>query len=309
MTFPLYSYYNIQCTEGYAILLSVRAFHRDEVHASLSYPFFLCLDLLLVEPAGGVSSTSSLSVSCSSSAAAPSSSAVAVAELGEVGDAMPSALALRAICSIFCASPSTPFQAPQALHFHRPISSTVLAPGGDWPLTSRQLSQISAIRFFGCLSSSPRTTSSIRSYHFGPSDAYCEICRCGGGGTEKAFGAKSSLGAASLGGGRPRWLLRSADVGREPGCGGGAGCRLGIFAVGGGAIPVRCCGVPGLPCAAMDLRLPVACGDDLALGGDPPYFSSSCCVLLYFVAVFSFSMAASRCFCRSLRWACEPAMR
>ena len=59
---------------------------------------------------------------------------------------------------------SSPFHALQPPHRQRPSSSSVLMPGGAWPLTSRQVLQIKATRFFGWVSSSPRRTSSRRSY-------------------------------------------------------------------------------------------------------------------------------------------------
>ena len=41
--------------------------------------------------------------------------------------------------------------------------------------------------------------------------------------------------------------------------------------------------------------------DPFFLGGTPPYFSSSCCVVLYLVAVFSLSIVLSRSFCKPSR--------
>lgn len=80
---------------------------------------------------------------------------------------------------------------------------------------------------------------------------------------------------------------------------GGSG-RPGIFAVGGGAIPVRltgvgCCFFVGvLSCCRV---FPI--GD--FVGVWPPYLSSSCWVELYFVASLSLLMASSRCLFKWLR--------
>lgn len=43
-------------------------------------------------------------------------------------------------------------------------------------------------------------------------------------------------------------------------------------------------------------------GVGAGFGGAAPYFSNSCCVVLYLVAALSFSIAASRCLFRSFRY-------
>jgi hypothetical protein len=84
--------------------------------------------------------------------------------------------------------------------------------------------------------------------------------------------------------------------------------KIGMFAVAGGAIPV-------LPTFEPPERLwfGVALRTDGAVDfgfvGVPPYFSNSCCVVLYFVAVLSLSIAVSRCFCNPLRLACSDDIR
>lgn len=77
-----------------------------------------------------------------------------------------------------------------------------------------------------------------------------------------------------------------------------------MFAVGGGGSPVRCAGGCGLACLGF---WDSALGLEDCLGDSPPYFSSNCCVELYLVAILSFSIVSSRCFCRSSRprWAFE----
>lgn len=68
---------------------------------------------------------------------------------------------------------------------------------------------------------------------------------------------------------------------------------LGMFAVGGGATFVLPpFGVPPLLCFGDPAAFP--CGFGVA-----PYFFSSSCVELYFVAVLSFSMVLFRCFSSS----------
>ena len=64
---------------------------------------------------------------------------------------------------------STYFVAPQPPHRHLPTSSKRFTPGGAWPFTSLQLLQIKAKRALGKVSSSPSSTSMIRSYHRDPS--------------------------------------------------------------------------------------------------------------------------------------------
>lgn len=72
-----------------------------------------------------------------------------------------------------------------------------------------------------------------------------------------------------------------------------------MFAVGGGPIPVLpTFDVPEFSCFGVILRSESPTG--FAIGvGVPPYFFSNSCVLLYFVAVLSFSMVVSLCFCNS----------
>ncbi len=66
----------------------------------------------------------------------------------------------------------------------------------------------------------------------------------------------------------------------------------GMFAVGGGANPVRPpLVVFGLCWAGLELELDAFFGDALDFGeGTPPYFSNSCWVELYFVAALSLSI-------------------
>lgn len=101
------------------------------------------------------------------------------------------------------------------------------------------------------------------------------------------------------------------DEGADGGTGIGAlGEGRWIFAVGGGASPVRgtgCCGVSGWRVSGLGVSSSPLEGD--GLGDSPPYFSSSCCVELYRVAALSFSIVSSRCFCRSSRCCCVLPMR
>ena len=82
----------------------------------------------------------------------------------------------------------------------------------------------------------------------------------------------------------------------------------GMFAVGGGTIPVNF-PLAVAPVVSFEggLRVPSALGFDLV--GPPPYFSSSCRVVLYLVASLSFATVASRCFCKALRRSCELDIR
>jgi len=176
-------------------------------------------------------------------------------------------------------------------------------------LTSRQLWQMSAMRFLACVSSSPSTTSKMRSYHFAPSWYCCNCCGMSGGGREgmeNAFGANSSLGSSDgcIGlvadsGGIPERFRRGCPGGP---CGPAVGARW-ILAVGGGANPVLGpCGVLCLLSPPSDFRFLSGRSEDCSCRGDPPpYLSSSCCVLSYFVADLSLLMAASRCLTSSLR--------
>ena len=76
-----------------------------------------------------------------------------------------------------------------------------------------------------------------------------------------------------------------------------------IFAVAGGMIPVL-----------ASLETPdrvwfglVFLADwllDFGFEGVPPYFSSNCCVVLYFVAALSLSIVVSRCFCSAFTLTC-----
>lgn len=76
--------------------------------------------------------------------------------------------------------------------------------------------------------------------------------------------------------------------------------RPGIFAVGGGGRPVRWVGVP----CGVTFRLGCACPfEGVDFGVAPLYLSRSCCVELYFVAILSFSIVASRCLFREARYA------
>jgi hypothetical protein len=100
----------------------------------------------------------------------------------------------------------------------------------------------------------------------------------------------------------------AADVGLVSTCGLGAGGIFmflpGILAVGGGAIPVLC-GV-GRPEVGSAFRFDPCCGclEGVLIGGAPPYFCSSSCVLSYFVAFFKSAIFASLCFCRRSRCDC-----
>lgn len=203
------------------------------------YAFFLCLALLLVDSAGGVSAPESRSgTSTGSSAPACSSSLSCFTSTSSSFTGTP---LLSACCNTFPTSLSTPFIAPQSLHRQRPTSSRLRAPGAACPFTSRHCPQISAIRFFAAASSSPRTTSKIRSYQAGcEAGAYCTTCPVGGAGRcweGKALGAKDSFDSCDCGWGGAR-ARRRTSIGF---C--GEGCRPGMLAVGGGAKPVRgpCC--------------------------------------------------------------------
>ena len=85
----------------------------------------------------------------------------------------------------------------------------------------------------------------------------------------------------------------------------------GIFAVGGGAKPVRPpLATGGLCWNGLGLVLEAFLGDVPGFGeGPPPYFSSSCCVELYFVAAFSLSIVASLCVCSSSKCICRLDIR
>lgn len=210
----------------------------------------------------------------------------------------------------FAPSLSTPFQAPQPLHLHRPNSSNVLTPGGACPLTSRQFEQSNTSLFLAAVSSSPSMTSRIRSYQWWA----CSYAVLGGGTLVKAFGANpgaSGLMSAGL------WAIICAasggwpcavDIGLVSTCGLGVGGMFmflpGIFAVGGGGIPVLC-GV-GRSDAGSAFRFDPWCGclEGAFVGGAPPYFCSSSCVLSYLVAFFKSAIFASLCFCKWSRCNC-----
>lgn len=85
-------------------------------------------------------------------------------------------------------------------------------------------------------------------------------------------------------------MVRCGVPGRDDGM-----LRPGIFAVGGGMKFVRFCPEAGDSLSFVPflsaLPLDAFCFD----GGVPPYFSNSCCVVLYLVAFFSFSIVASLC--------------
>lgn len=86
-------------------------------------------------------------------------------------------------------------------------------------------------------------------------------------------------------------VARDGVEGLEPACCAGGGCwglRLGIFAVGGGLIPVlwNCCCCP--PCLDGPAFLFVPCfSPDCDRGVLPPYLFSNSCVVSYLVAFFS----------------------
>lgn len=48
---------------------------------------------------------------------------------------------------------------------------------------------------------------------------------------------------------------------------------------------------------------------DFDFDGVPPYFSSNCCVVLYFVVALSFSIVVSRCLCSAFTLACKFVIR
>jgi hypothetical protein len=136
---------------------------------------------------------------------------------------------------------SFPFHAWQPPHRQRPTSSIEREPGGACPFTRRHSEQMSTRRFFGCVSSSPRSASRMRSYQWDwvkvAADAvYCLVSS----GAEKALGAKSA--PMSSGRGRAGGGDGPCGEATERGCCGVAGRRSDgrwIFAVGGGAMPVR----------------------------------------------------------------------
>ncbi|KAG9868775.1 hypothetical protein KCU77_g66, partial [Aureobasidium melanogenum] len=87
----------------------------------------------------------------------------------------------------------------------------------------------------------------------------------------------------------------------------GGSWRPGMFAVGGGGKPVRLtglgCFLVGVSCACLDF-----CWGDF-VGVEPPYLSSNCWVVLYFVASLSLEIASSRCLFRWLRYDWDEARR
>lgn len=172
---------------------------------------------LLVDLAGGalLGSRSSFSTpssaSCFSSALSTDSClslpvsidscfSLPVSAVGDAGLPRSSLVTAAAAATIRVTSLSSPFQALQLKHFHRPTSPSDFTPGGACPLTRWQFEQISAKRLMGLFSSSPSIRSMIRSYHADlatpASGAYC-------GGVASAFGANSAV--------------KSSDVGEKPG--------------------------------------------------------------------------------------------
>lgn len=164
--------------------------------ATSHHAFLLCLALLLVDPAGVASAPelcSSVSSTSFSSSSSDSSRLTALSSIsGLFCSPEPTSLFNSACCSTFPASLSTPFISPHPLQRQRPTSSKLRAPGGACPFTSLHegVAQISAKRFLLDVSSSPRTTSRMRSYQAGAgadAGAGCEKCE------GKAFGAKDSF--------------------------------------------------------------------------------------------------------------------
>lgn len=168
------------------------------------------------------------------------------------------------------------------------------------------------MRFLGDVSSSPSRASTNRSYHREPSDG-CAYC----GAVENALGANSadvscresgcSQGAIEAAAECGTFCIDGLPTSGAKRCGvfGNDACltRFGMFAVGGGATLVRPdFGVPTSAC--FGLWAVFALGE-----GVPPYFLSSSCVELYFVAVFSFSMVVVLCFSRPSDCFCSFDMR
>ena len=67
-------------------------------------------------------------------------------------------------------------------------------------------------------------------------------------------------------------------------------------------------GVPALSCFGVVLRSASPAGFGFGVGV-PPYFFSNSCVLLYLVAVLSFSIVVSLCCCNPSSWLCTLEVR
>lgn len=90
-------------------------------------------------------------------------------------------------------------------------------------------------------------------------------------------------------------MVRCGVPGRDEGI-----LRPGMFAVGGGMKVVRFCPEAGEFLSLVPSLSAFPPGAFCFDGGVPPYFSNSCCVVLYLVAFLSFSIVASLCFWRSV---------
>lgn len=120
--------------------------------------------------------------------------------------------------------------------------------------------------------------------------------------SEEEPGAFMVLARAGVMSSGVRWGVEGATTGAF---------RPGIFAVGGGAYPVRpAIAVAGPGWAGFALEPEAVLCDGLDRGeGPPPYFSNSCCVELYFVAAFNLSMVPSLCICNSSKCFCKLDVR